>query len=139
MSNIQAALGCAQLERVDELVSRKRQILDRYKSSFSRLGLDDCSFNLESPNTRIGAWMVNCVFNFLNPLSSPSSHILSSLNHSDIAARPFCHLSSTPPFANYKSLHKEQSIAITCFPKSRLIFRRTMILPTKKFTLSLKL
>ena len=112
MSNIQAALGCAQLERVDELVSRKRQILDRYKSSFSLLGLDDCSFNLESPNTRIGAWMVNCVFNFLNPLSSPSSHILSSLNHSDIAARPFfVPLSSTPPFANYKSLHKEQSIA----------------------------
>ena len=34
MTNIQAAVGCAQMERVDEFVSRKRKIRDYYYKSF---------------------------------------------------------------------------------------------------------
>ncbi len=37
MSNIQAALGCAQLERIEELVSRKREILAAYMVRLSTL------------------------------------------------------------------------------------------------------
>ena len=31
MSNIQAAIGCGQLERIDALIGRKREILHRYR------------------------------------------------------------------------------------------------------------
>ncbi len=39
MTNIQAAIGLAQLEQVDEIMSRKRRIAERYKSEFERRGL----------------------------------------------------------------------------------------------------
>lgn len=37
MSNIQAAIGCAQMERIEELVSRKREILSYYKENLESL------------------------------------------------------------------------------------------------------
>ena len=60
MSNVQAALGCAQLSRVEELVSRKREILNNYKTELS----DNKAVNLnpEKPGVIIGAWMPNVVF-----------------------------------------------------------------------------
>ena len=39
MSNIQAAIGCAQLQRLDALVDRKREILSEYKLQFDQLGV----------------------------------------------------------------------------------------------------
>ena len=60
ISNIQAALGCAQLKRIDELVSRKREILQYYKKHL--LPLDSLSLNHEPEGCFIGAWMPNLVF-----------------------------------------------------------------------------
>ena len=37
MSNLLAAIGCAQLERIDELIGRKRQILAQYKTQLGGL------------------------------------------------------------------------------------------------------
>ena len=37
MSNLQAAIGCAQLERIDELVARKRRIFEQYRNAFAKL------------------------------------------------------------------------------------------------------
>jgi perosamine synthetase len=60
MSNIQAALGCAQMERVDELIDRKRQILKYYQENLANLpGL---SMNTEPTDTINGAWMPTVVF-----------------------------------------------------------------------------
>lgn len=60
MSNLQAALGCAQIERVDELVDRKRRIFHSY---LDRLGaLNGVSMNPEPPGTRNGFWMPTTVF-----------------------------------------------------------------------------
>lgn len=60
MSNVQAAIGCAQMERVGELTSRKRQIMATYKSSFANL--DGVSINPEPESTINGAWMPTVVF-----------------------------------------------------------------------------
>ncbi len=60
MSNLQAALGCAQLERVEELVGRKRQILSAYRQGISHL--DGVTINVEQPNCESGAWMPTVVF-----------------------------------------------------------------------------
>lgn len=60
MSNVQAAIGCAQLRRVEELVARKREILNDYRG---RLGeLPGVTMNPEPPDGVNGAWMPTVVF-----------------------------------------------------------------------------
>lgn len=60
MSNVQAAIGCAQMERIDELVGRKRSIFSAYAR---RLGGIGClSLNPEPPGTVNGCWMPTVVF-----------------------------------------------------------------------------
>lgn len=60
MSNIQAAIGCAQLERIDELTRRKREIFSYYRDRLATLpGL---SMNPEPAGTVNGAWMPTVVF-----------------------------------------------------------------------------
>ena len=60
MSNIQAAIGCAQMERLFDLISRKRDILAYYKENLE--SLSGLSMNPESDGTIIGAWMPTVVF-----------------------------------------------------------------------------
>jgi perosamine synthetase len=60
MSNLQAAIGCAQLERIEELSSRKREIMAIYRERLA--GLDGISMNPEPPGTVNGAWMPTVVF-----------------------------------------------------------------------------
>jgi perosamine synthetase len=60
MSNIQAAIGCAQMERIDELITRKREIFARYREQLS--DLKGISMNPEPEGTVNGAWMPTVVF-----------------------------------------------------------------------------
>jgi perosamine synthetase len=60
MSNIQAAIGCAQMERIDELVARKREIMAYYRERLERL--PGVRMNPEPPGVQIGAWMPTVVF-----------------------------------------------------------------------------
>lgn len=59
MSNIQAAIGCAQIERIDELIQRKRQILETYGRLLD--GLSWIDMNPEMVGTVNGAWMPTVV------------------------------------------------------------------------------
>ncbi|MGO9543913.1 MAG: DegT/DnrJ/EryC1/StrS family aminotransferase, partial [Rhodomicrobium sp.] len=59
MSNIQAALGCAQLERVDELIARKREIFMAYRDGFAGMPV---TMNPEPDGCRNGYWMPTIVF-----------------------------------------------------------------------------
>lgn len=60
MSNIQAAIGCGQMERIDELIDRKRKILSAYREGISELS--GISINPEPTGTVNGAWMPTVVF-----------------------------------------------------------------------------
>ncbi len=60
ISNIQAAIGCAQMARIEELIGRKREILQYYRERFS--GLPGVSMNPEPIGTVNGAWMPTIVF-----------------------------------------------------------------------------
>jgi perosamine synthetase len=60
MSNLQAAIGCAQMERLDELIKRKRQIMSNYRERLDKLTC--ISMNPENEGTEIGAWMPAIVF-----------------------------------------------------------------------------
>ena len=59
MSNIQAALGLGQLERIDELVGKKRTILEWYRE---RLGnIPGLAFNAQNSWSRGIAWMSSVI------------------------------------------------------------------------------
>jgi perosamine synthetase len=60
ISNVQAAIGCAQIERVHELVARKRQIMQAYRDTFA--GIPAISMNPEPAGTVNGSWMPTVVF-----------------------------------------------------------------------------
>lgn len=61
MSNIQAAIGCAQMERIEELTARKREILAYYRDRLTCI--KGVSMNPEYQKTVNGAWMPTVVFN----------------------------------------------------------------------------
>jgi perosamine synthetase len=60
MSNIQAAIGCAQMDRIEELIKRKQEILAIYRKHFTLL--QGVSMNYEPKGTINGAWMPTIVF-----------------------------------------------------------------------------
>jgi perosamine synthetase len=60
MSNVQAAIGCGQLRRVEELIERKRAILATYRNRLA--GLAGVQLNPEPPHVVNGAWMPTAVF-----------------------------------------------------------------------------
>ena len=95
MSNIQASIGLAQMERIDELVNRKRQIFRGYCERLD--GLNGVTLNPESPGTTIGAWMPSAVF---DPATGVTREKLQSAFAADnIDARVFFYpLSSLPMF-----------------------------------------
>jgi perosamine synthetase len=96
MSNVQAAIGCAQLERIGLLEARKREILARYRERLAhRPGL---SMNPEPPGTQNGAWMPTVVF---APETGVTREALqAAFGAADIDARVFFYpLSGLPMFA----------------------------------------
>jgi perosamine synthetase len=96
MSNIQAAIGCAQMERIDELTSRKRDILQYYRTRLDAI-YDNISMNPEPVGTVNGAWMPSVVF---ESQTCVSREILQkAFAEENIDARVFFHpLSSLPMF-----------------------------------------
>lgn len=99
MSNIQAALGCAQLSRVDELISRKQEILKKYKGRI--LEMPGVRMNPDIPLVENGAWMPTVVFD--KETNVTRERLIQVFQESDIDARVFFWpLSSLPMFEAVK-------------------------------------
>ena len=60
MSNIQAAIGCAQMERIDTLIARKRKLFTYYRQQLTCLS--GVSMNPEPSGIENGVWMPTVVF-----------------------------------------------------------------------------
>ena len=58
MSNVQAAIGCGQMERIDELVAGKRRIFEYYAARLRKLPV---TMNPEADGTVNGYWMPTIV------------------------------------------------------------------------------
>lgn len=58
LSNLQAAIGCAQIERAEELIARKREIFFSYKEALRSLPV---TMNHEEPDMVNGYWMPTIV------------------------------------------------------------------------------
>lgn len=85
MSNIQAAIGCAQVERIDALIARKREILRLYRSHLE--GISGVSLNPEPAGVILGAWMPTAVLD--QALGLDREEMLNAFNHANIDARVF--------------------------------------------------
>lgn len=60
MSNVQAAIGYGQIQRIDELVNRKREIMNFYRTNLTKF--DGVYINPEPSGTVNGSWMPTVVF-----------------------------------------------------------------------------
>ncbi len=102
MSNIQAAIGCGQLERIEELIVRKREILNIYRQGLA--GLAGVTMNPEPEKGVNGAWMPTVVF-------APETNVTrdglqAAFASENIDARVFFHpLSSLPMFTPRDNPH----------------------------------
>jgi len=95
MSNVQAAIGCAQLERIDELIARKRAILAVYRRSVE--SLPTAAMNPEPAGTTNGAWMPTVVFARETGITRET--LMAAFEAENIDARVFFHpLSGLPMF-----------------------------------------
>lgn len=97
MSNLQAAVGLAQLERLKELIAKKRQIFRWYAD---RLSSDPrLTLNSEAPNVLNTYWMVTAIVDPV--LGVPKEHLIAEVGKRGIDLRPFFYpLSSLPAYAD---------------------------------------
>jgi perosamine synthetase len=96
MSSMQAALGLAQLERVEELVAKKREIFGWYRSALA--GTKGVALNAEPPQTHNSYWMVTAVVDGSWGLTK--ERLMATLADDGIDTRPFFYpLSSLPAYA----------------------------------------
>jgi len=99
MSNIEAALGCGQMDRIDALTARKREILARYQSYAAEHAEIQC--NPVQPGTKSGAWMPSFVFDKETGIGR--DHLIQAFRSANIDARVFFYpLSATPLFSPRK-------------------------------------
>ncbi len=84
LPNLNAALGCAQLERLDEMLTRKRQLATRYAAAFGSLA--GVEFVREPTGTTSNYWL-NAI---LLPAGCAESRddVLAALNNARYMARP---------------------------------------------------
>jgi perosamine synthetase len=84
MPNINAALGCAQLERLPSMLDRKRQLAKRYEAAFA--GLDGVRFLREPPGTSSNYWLNAIILD--EHFSTCRDEVLGALNDAGYVSRP---------------------------------------------------
>ena len=96
MSSMQAALGLAQLERLEELIARKRETFAWYREELD--GVAGVTLNAEAEGTRNVYWMVTVILDAT--LGIEKEPLMANLKERGIASRPFFYpLSSLPAYA----------------------------------------
>lgn len=110
MSNLQAAIGCAQMARIDDLISDKRRIFQYYKHSLTGRPI---AMNPEPVDCVNGYWMPTIVANFDVPFDR--EQLLGKFNAENIDARVFFWpLSMQPMFEE----QRQNSVAFCLWPRA---------------------
>jgi aminotransferase in exopolysaccharide biosynthesis len=84
MPNINAALGCAQLEQLPMKLAAKRELYTRYKNAFE--GIDGVKLFAEPQNSNSNFWLQTLLLNETN--SKNRNVVLEATNTSGIMTRP---------------------------------------------------
>lgn len=85
MSNPQAALGLAQLERLEEFVAAKRRIFGWYRDRLG--GISGLRLNAEPAGTRANYWMNSIILN--HPFRVSRDELMQQLHDRKVDTRPF--------------------------------------------------
>ena len=133
MSNIEAAIGCAQLERIEELISIKKNIFTRYRDEIvARLG-SLYSMNPRQKECINGYWMPTIVGHSVESFRLDS--LVSLFKQANIDARvTFWPLSSTPimeksrfhsgqisSYFNLQSINLPSPFNLSCAQQNRVL------------------
>ncbi len=97
MSSMQAALGLAQLERIEELIEHKRQVFSWYRQELSAIG--GVTLNYEAAGTKNTYWMITAIID--KKLGLEKDTLIGLMSDENIDCRPFFYpLSSLPAYEN---------------------------------------
>jgi perosamine synthetase len=110
MTNLQAAVGVAQMERFEEIINKKREIFNFYNINLLNLkGISKMPFN--SNNLYNSSWLYTLILDS----SINRDKLIHKLNQLGIELRPsFCSLSEMPPYKNFrKSLNLKNSYLLS--------------------------
>jgi perosamine synthetase len=95
MPNINAALGCAQLEQIDSFISSKRRLYENYHEALGQV--DGVTLFQEPPGTRSNYWLQTLLLD--TDQADQRDKVLEALNDNGFMARPaWTLLSSLKPF-----------------------------------------
>ena len=98
MSNLQAAMGCAQVKRLEELVAHKRLVFSWYKEGFKNI--KGIQINEEQDYAINSYWMPTLVFD--DTINLNRDELINFLSSSNIDSRPFFYPLSLLPMFNDK-------------------------------------
>ena len=110
MTNLQAAVGVAQMERFEEIINKKREIFNFYNINLLNLkGISKMPFH--SNNLYNSSWLYTLILDS----SINRDKLIHKLNQLGIELRPsFCSLSEMPPYRNFrKSLNLKNSYLLS--------------------------
>src|SRR6185436_8042319 len=95
MTNLQAAIGCAQLERIEETLADRRRLEERYRGL-----LADCpavEFQRVHPDREKITWLISVLLT-----GGSRDEVLARLLEKNIDVRPFFYsVASMPPYRQY--------------------------------------
>ncbi|MEE2605346.1 MAG: DegT/DnrJ/EryC1/StrS family aminotransferase [Bacteroidota bacterium] len=106
MSNIQAAIGLGQLERLNYLLKKKREIFNSYKNLLSDLPL---TMNPEDDDCINGYWMPTIVFK--KDFEIQKDNLIKYLNSQNIDARVFFWPLSHTPIKGKKAFENKEYLS----------------------------
>jgi perosamine synthetase len=100
---LQAALGYAQFQRLDELVNKKREIWQMYKERLA--DIEDIELNAEPEGVYNSVWITGLVFGKSHNMSKLDA--MAKLSEIGIPARPFFYpLSSLPAYPGFEERYR---------------------------------
>jgi perosamine synthetase len=109
MPNLNAALGCAQLEQLDGFVAAKRELYDRYRGAFARVA--GVQLLGEPPGTRSNYWLQTLLLD--ESAAGQRDLILAATNDAGLMTRPVWTLMHRlPPYREFPRMELSTAEAL---------------------------
>jgi perosamine synthetase len=120
LTNLQAALGCAQLECVNEITQNKRRVYDRYKKNL--VGVAGVDLQEVTSGCEPVMWAVVVKLD-VNKLGISRDNLITKMRDNDIETRPGFYPFSDMPIYNSNPLHHSIDISnhVICLPSYTMI------------------
>jgi perosamine synthetase len=104
--NLQAAMGYAQFQRIDELIAKKRRIFEAYKE---RLGdIEDIQFNAEPEGGFNSVWITGLLIG--KSYNMNKLQAMDKFKELGLPTRPFFYpLSSLPAYSGFEATYRPRN------------------------------